>query len=56
MTGLSLQEFLQQRFAAGGFTTEVALVSFLPLLRQVLETHAAGQVAPLDGLAALKVE
>ena len=55
MTGLSLQEFLQQRFAAGGFTTEDALVSFLPLLRQVLETHAAGQVAPLDGLGALNV-
>ncbi|OGV92215.1 MAG: hypothetical protein A3K19_03375 [Lentisphaerae bacterium RIFOXYB12_FULL_65_16] len=49
-------EYLTQRFAAGGFTTEDALTGFLPLLRQVVEAHAAGLVAPLNGLAALRVE
>ena len=49
-------EFLRQRIEAGGFTTEDALASFLPLARQVADTHAEGQVAPLDGINALHVE
>jgi len=56
VTVVPLQDFLHERGAAGGFTTEDALVSFLPLLRQVIEAHAAGLVAPLDGLQALSVE
>ena len=48
--------FLRSRLASGGFTTEDALSSFLPLLRQVVEAHAQGQVAPLEGVDALRVE
>jgi len=49
-------DFLQQRLATGGFTTEDVLVSFLPLLRQVIETHQAGLVAPLEGVHELRVD
>ncbi len=49
-------EFLRARNAASGFTTEDVLVSFLPLLRQVIDCHVNGFVAPLDGLDALQVE
>jgi len=49
-------DFLLERLDAGGFTTEDALTAFLPLLRQVIETHAAGMVAPLAGLNELAVE
>lgn len=53
---MQFEEFLRQRLAAGGFTTEDALATFLPLMRQTAETHGEGQVAPLEGLAALHVE
>lgn len=49
-------EFLRGRLATGGFSTEDALASFLPLARQVADAHAAGKVAPLDGVGALQVE
>lgn len=49
-------EFLRARLDAGGFSTEDALASFLPLARQVADAHAAGLVAPLDGLTDLHVE
>ena len=49
-------DFLTQRFHAGGFSTEDALASFLPLARQVLDTHVAGHVAPLVGTDALQVD
>ena len=52
----SFQQFLAERLAAGGFSTEDTLASFLPLAREVLETHAAGFVAPLEGLADLQLE
>src|SRR5579871_5637626 len=48
-------DFLRTRLEEGGFTTEDALASFLPLVRQVVEAHAAGQVAPLEGLNDLHV-
>ncbi len=54
MTGL--HDFLIDRIASGGFSTEDVLASFLPLVRQVVEAHAAGRVAPLEGLADLHVE
>ncbi|MDZ4689476.1 MAG: AAA domain-containing protein [Planctomycetaceae bacterium] len=53
---MHFQQFLHDRLASGGFTTEDVLSSFLPLLRQTIEAHEAGHVAPLDGLAALQVE
>ena len=52
----SFLEYLRARLAAGGFSTDDALNSFLPLVREVLDTHAAGKVAPLEGLDALHVE
>jgi hypothetical protein len=52
----SFHDFLQQRIAAGGFSTEDVLASFVPLMQQVIATHEADQVAPLDGLSALYVE
>ena len=52
----TFHEFLSSRIESGGFSTEDVLASFLPLARQVLEAHAAGRVAPLVGLNALRVE
>lgn len=52
----SFYDYFLQRLTTGGFTTEDALVAFLPLLRQVAECHAADQVAPLEGLDQLRVE
>ncbi|HET6881604.1 MAG TPA: DUF4011 domain-containing protein, partial [Pirellulales bacterium] len=48
-------DFFHDRQAAGGFSTEDALAAWLPLARQVVETHLRGQVAPLAGLDALQV-
>lgn len=49
-------EYLHQRLEAGGFTTEDALASVLPLVRQVAAAHRAGLVAPLEGVNAIRVE
>ncbi|MEZ6133232.1 MAG: AAA domain-containing protein [Planctomycetaceae bacterium] len=48
--------FLRNQIQHGGFSTEDVLVSFLPLMRQVIQTHADGRVAPLEGLQSLQVE
>ena len=40
----------------GALTTDDALAALLPLFRQVLETHARGLVAPLEGVSRLRVE
>ena len=52
----NFHEYLRSRLETGGFSTEDALAAFLPLVREVLETHAAGRVAPLEGLDVLRVE
>lgn len=52
----SFHEFFHSRLETGGFSTEDALGSFLPLVREVLDAHAAGRVAPLEGLDALHVD
>ena len=52
----AFHEFLRSRLAGGGFSTDDVLASFLPLARQVVDAHAAGRVAPLDGVSALHVE
>jgi hypothetical protein len=49
-------EFLRDRIDSGGFSTEDCLASFLPLVRDTLEAHAAGKVAPLEGVGQLRVE
>jgi len=54
MTGF--HEYLRDRLAVSGFSTEDTLAAFLPLVREVLEVHAAGMVAPLEGLDALLVD
>ncbi len=52
----TFHDFLTDRIAAGGFTTEDTLASFLPLVRGVIDAHVAGQVAPLEGIDELHVE
>ncbi len=49
-------DFLTDRLDESGFSTEDALASFLPLVREVLDEHNAGFVAPLEGLDELHVE
>ncbi|MCE9545000.1 MAG: WGR domain-containing protein [Planctomycetia bacterium] len=49
-------DFLRERQETGGFSTEDVLATFLPLLREVLETHHLNMVAPLEGLSELRVE
>jgi DNA polymerase III delta prime subunit len=53
---MPFSEYLNHRLEAGGFTTEDALASVLPLVRQVAAAHSAGLVAPLQGINAIKVE
>ncbi|MBI3408998.1 MAG: WGR domain-containing protein [Planctomycetes bacterium] len=53
---MSFQDFLRARLANAGFTTEDALASFLPLMREVAAAHRADLVAPLVGNEDLKVE
>ena len=55
MTDSTFREFILQRFQTGGFTTEDALTTLLPLFRETLETHLAGFVAPLEGTNSLQV-
>ena len=52
----SFQEFLAERLQDGSFSTEDVLASGLPLLRQVVETHASGLCAPLYGIDRLHVD
>ena len=42
--------FLEAGLAKGGFETDDVLAALLPLMKQVLATHQAGLVAPLQGL------
>jgi len=53
---MSFADFLADRLASGGFTTEDVLVSALPLMREVLDAHESGKVGPLAGLEALRVD
>ena len=48
-------EFLNSGIDRGGFGVDDALAAILPLMRQVLETHEAGKVAPLKGVDALQL-
>src|SRR5687767_8249746 len=48
--------FLRRAADAGGFGTDDVLAAVLPLLEQVAQAHQNQRVAPLDGLAALRVE
>jgi hypothetical protein len=48
-------EFLEAGVAKGGFETDDVLSALLPLTKQVLAAHAAGMVAPLDGIQDLSL-
>src|SRR5690348_14935059 len=48
-------EFLEEGRARGGFETDDVLAAVLPLMKQVLATHAAGLAAPLEGIQDLSV-
>lgn len=48
-------EFLNAGIDRGGFGVDDALAAILPLMRQVLQTHEAGKVAPLKGVHALRL-
>ena len=52
----TFEEFFHERQTAGGFSTEDTLAALLPLLRQTIAAHGAGGVAPLAGLAELRVD
>lgn len=41
--------FLETGIAQGGFDVDDVLAALLPLMKQVLEAHQAGRVAPLEG-------
>jgi predicted DNA-binding WGR domain protein len=53
---IDFHDYLHHRFEKGGFTSEDALASFLPLVRQVAAAHRANLVAPLIGIGELRVE
>lgn len=53
MTGF--HDWLQQHNQQSEFPTEDVLRAFLPLMRQVIQTHSAGQVAPLESLQYLQI-
>ncbi len=46
-------KFLKDGIARGGFETDDALCTVLPLMKQVLEAHDSGLVAPLEGITDL---
>jgi predicted DNA-binding WGR domain protein len=48
-------QFLEAGVAKGGFETDDVLSALLPLMKQVLAAHAAGMVAPLDGVQDLSL-
>lgn len=49
-------DWLQQQNQYAPLSTEDVLSAFLPLMRQVIQTHAAGYVAPLESLRHLHVQ
>ena len=48
-------DFLKQGIGRGGFETEDVLAAVLPLMREVLAIHENGDVAPLLGIASIRV-
>ncbi|HZN61939.1 MAG TPA: hypothetical protein VFC90_05990, partial [Planctomycetota bacterium] len=53
---MTFLEFLRERIERGAISTEDTLASVLPLVRQTLDVHDAGRVAPFRGVEHLKVE
>ena len=55
LNGPDFLRFLHDGVARGGFETDDTLATLLPLMKQTLDTHEAGLVAPLDGINDLLV-
>jgi hypothetical protein len=53
---MTFDQFLTATLHAGDVSTEDVLASFLPLVREVVEAHRQGLVAPLEGTRELHVE
>jgi hypothetical protein len=53
---MNAQEFLHQWLSEDHVSTEDVLTAFLPLVRETIEAHRTGLVAPLVGLNDLQVE
>ena len=53
---MTFEQFLTDKLIAEDVSTEDVLASFLPLLREVIEAHRHGLVAPLEGTQDLHVE
>ncbi len=53
---MTFEQFLTEKLIAEDVATEDVLASFLPLLREVIEAHRHGLVAPLEGTKELHVE
>ena len=46
---MTFEKFITDNLQGNDVSTEDVLASFLPLLREVIETHRLGLVAPLEG-------
>ena len=53
---MTFEQFLNEKLIGEDISTEDVLASFLPLLREVIEAHRHGLVAPLEGTQDLHVE
>ncbi len=53
---MNLEAMLAAALVDGGLPTDDALAAIVPLIRQAIETHACGHVAPLEGLGLLKTD
>lgn len=53
---MKFEQYLQQWVQEEAVSTEDVLAALLPLLREVIEAHRCGLVAPLEGLQDLNVE
>jgi len=53
---MTFDDYLQTWIAQESVSTDDVLAAFLPLVREVIETHRAGFVAPLEGIGDLHVD
>ena len=53
---MTFEQFLNEKLIGEEISTEDVLASFLPLLRETIEAHRHGLVAPLEGTHDLHVE
>ena len=53
---MTFEQFLTEKLIGANVSAEDVLGSFLPLLREVIESHRHGLVAPLEGTQELHIE